>query len=147
MIAIGSDHGGYELKEFLKSRLEENNLDYKDVGCYSLDEVDYPKISEKAAQLVADGKCEKGIVICGTGIGVSIAANKVTGIRCALCSDCFSAEMAKEHNNANMIALGARVIGPELAWKIVESYLGAEFLGGKHARRVEEIMTIEQKNH
>lgn len=147
MIAIGSDHGGYELKEFLKSRLEENNLDYKDVGCYSLDEVDYPKIAEKAAQLVADGKCEKGIVICGTGIGVSIAANKVTGIRCALCSDCFSAEMAKEHNNANMIALGARVIGPELAWKIVESYLGAEFLGGKHARRVEEIMTIEQKNH
>lgn len=147
MIAIGSDHGGYELKEFLKSRLEENNLDYKDVGCYSLDEVDYPKIAEKAAQLVADGKCKKGIVICGTGIGVSIAANKVTGIRCALCSDCFSAEMAKEHNNANMIALGARVIGPELAWKIVESYLGAEFLGGKHARRVEEIMTIEQKNH
>lgn len=147
MIAIGSDHGGYELKEFLKSRLEENNLDYKDVGCYSLDEVDYPKIAEKAAQLVTDGECEKGIVICGTGIGVSIAANKVTGIRCALCSDCFSAEMAKEHNNANMIALGARVIGPELAWKIVESYLGAEFLGGKHARRVEEIMTIEQKNH
>lgn len=122
MIAIGSDHGGYALKEEIVKYLKEQNIDYKDIGCYSEESCDYPQYGKAVAQLVASGECEKGILICGTGIGISIAANKVKGIRAALCHDCFSAQAAREHNNANILAMGARVIGPGLAIKIVETF-------------------------
>ena len=139
MIALGCDHGGYALMQSVKAHLDELGLDYKDFGTYSTDSCDYPIYAKAAANAVANGECEKGILICGTGIGISIAANKVKGIRAALCSDCFSAEMTRRHNDANMLAMGARVLGEGLALKIVDIFLTTPFDGGRHARRVDMI--------
>ena len=137
MIAIGCDHGGFALKQEIQEHLSSRGLEYKDFGTYTTDSCDYPSYGEAVARAIVSGECERGIVICGTGIGMSIAANKVNGIRCALCSDCFSAEMTRLHNDANMLALGARVLGPGLALKIVDIFLDTGFEGGRHARRVE----------
>ena len=140
MIALGCDHGGYDLKQEIKKYLEAQNLEYKDFGCYSTEAVDYPEFGRAAAKAVASGECETGIVICGTGIGISIAANKVPGIRCALCTDCFMAQATKEHNNANMLAFGARVVGPGLALKIVDTFLDTPFSNDeRHIRRIAKI--------
>ena len=137
MIAIGCDHGGYELKLEIIKYLEKKGLEYKDFGCDSLESVDYPIYARKVGQAILDGECEKGILICGTGIGISITANKMKGIRCALCSDCFSAEATRLHNDTNIVALGGRVVGPELAIKIVDTFLHTEFSGDeRHARRI-----------
>ena len=140
MIALASDHGGYGLKQEVMKHLEERGLEYKDYGCYSEASCDYPEYAHKAAHAVADGVCECGILICGTGIGISIAANKVPGIRAALCHDCFSAQATKEHNNANMLAMGARVIGTGLALKIVDTFLDTPFSNDeRHIRRIAQI--------
>jgi ribose 5-phosphate isomerase B len=145
MIALGSDHAGYELKKEIMRHLEERGLQYKDYGTFSGDSVDYPVYGEKAAAGVASGECEYGILVCGTGVGIGIAANKVRGIRCASVSDCYSAEMARRHNDANMLAVGARVVGTGLALKIIDTFLDTPHEGGRHARRVGLIMDIE--NH
>lgn len=140
MLAIGCDHGGYALKKEIIQYLEEKEIAYKDFGCFSEESVDYPVYAKKAAHAVADGECEKGILICGTGIGISIAANKVKGIRAALCTDCFCAQATREHNDANILALGGRVVGPGLALKIVDTFLNTEFSGDKrHMRRIQMI--------
>lgn len=139
MIAIGSDHGGYGLKQEVMRHLEARGLEYKNLGCYSEESCDYPIYGKAVAQAVASGECEKGIVICGTGVGISISANKVPGIRAALCGDCFTAEMTRRHNDSNVLAMGARVIGPGLALKIVDLFLDTPFDGGRHARRVSMI--------
>ena len=142
-ITIGCDHGGFALKENIRAYLEEQGHTVTDVGCKSLESCDYPDFGAAAARLVASGACERGIVICTTGIGISISANKVKGIRCALCGDAFSAEMTRRHNDANMLALGAGITGPNLAQKIVEVFLSTGFEGGRHARRVDKLMQIE----
>lgn len=142
-IGIGSDHGGFPLKESIKSYLEEQGIEYIDYGTNSLDSVDYPDYGKKVAEGVVSGEVERAIVICGTGIGISIAANKVKGIRCALCSDTYSARMSMEHNNANVLALGGRVLGVDLALEIVKVWLGGKFEGGRHERRVKKISEIE----
>ena len=140
MLAIGCDHGGYELKQEILKYLEKEGYEVKDFGCFSTAAVDYPEIGHAVAHAVADGVCEKGILICGTGIGISIAANKVKGIRAALCGDCFSAEATRLHNDANSLALGGRVTGPGLAVKIVDTFLHTEFSGEeRHARRISMI--------
>ena len=140
MIALGSDQAGYELKQVVMRHLEERGLSYKDCGSYSPDPVDYPVYGKKVAHAIVDGECDKGILICGTGIGISIAANKVPGIRAAVCSDCFSAEATRLHNDANILAFGARVVGPGLAEKIVDIFLDTEFSGvERHKRRVDMI--------
>ena len=143
-IAIGSDHGGYALKEKIKNYLDIKNIPYEDFGTHSTDSCDYPVFGKAAAEAVADGRCDRGIVICTTGIGISITANKVKGIRCALCSDPLSAEMTRRHNDANMLAMGAGIVGPNLAERIVEVFLNTEFEGGRHARRVGLITEMEK---
>lgn len=143
MLAIGCDHGGYSLKQVIINYLEENKLEYEDFGTFSTDSCDYPEYAEKVARAVADGECELGILICGTGIGMSITANKIRGVRCALCADCFSAEMTRRHNNANILALGERTTGPGLALKITEIFLNTPFEAGRHERRVDMITKIE----
>lgn len=145
IIAIGSDHGGFELKKELIKHLEEKNISYKDFGCYTSESVDYPDIAEAVCYSIKEGVCQKGILVCGTGIGMSIAANKIKGIRAALVSDTFSAKMTAAHNNSNVIALGGRVIGTELAKEIVDAYLSSEFLGGRHQNRVDKITALENK--
>lgn len=145
MIAIASDHGGFELKKEIMKHLEAKGYALKDFGTYTSDSCDYPIYGEAAARAVASGECEKGIVICGTGIGISISANKVKGIRAALCADCYSAEYTRLHNDANILALGARTTGSGLALKIVDTFLSTEFEGGRHARRVALISEIEDK--
>ena len=144
-IAIGCDHGGYLLKQDILIWLEEHEIDYEDFGCYSTESVDYPIYGEKVARSVASGECDRGIVICTTGIGISIAANKVKGIRCALCGDSLSAEMTRRHNDANILAMGARVLGTGLALKIVDTFLTTDFESGRHARRVALISDIENR--
>ncbi len=140
MIAIGSDHGGYELKKEIIAYLEDNNLEYKDYGTYTPDSCDYPVYAKKVARAILSGECEKGILICGTGIGISITANKFKGIRAALCHDCFSAQATREHNDANIVAMGARVVGPGLAVKIVDTFLNTEFSGEeRHINRIRQI--------
>lgn len=137
MIALGCDHGGYPLKLKVIEYLEANGIEYKDFGCYSTASVDYPIYGKAAARAVASGECEKGIVICSTGIGISIAANKVPGIRCALCSDSLSARLTRQHNDANMLALGGLITGPALAVEIVDVFLHTPFSGEeRHARRI-----------
>ena len=136
MISLASDHGGFALKEHMKKYLEAKGLEVKDCGCCSTESCDYPIFGRAAAQAVASGECERGIVICTTGIGISITANKIKGVRCALCSDPFSAEMTRRHNDANMLAMGAGMIGPNMAERIVDVFLSTEFEGGRHARRV-----------
>ena len=143
MIALGSDHGGFALKEHVKAYLEGKGIPCKDFGTYSTESCDYPAFAKAAAQAVAGGECERGIVVCTTGIGISIAANKVCGIRCALCTDPLMAEMCRRHNDANMLALGAGIVGPNLAERIVEAFLTTEFEGGRHARRVGLITEME----
>ena len=143
MIALGCDHGGFALMQVIKSHLEELGLEYRDYGTYSAESCDYPVYAEAAARAVASGECDRGILVCGTGIGISMAANKVKGIRAALCSDCFSAEMTRRHNDANMLALGARVLGDGLALKIVDTFLTTGFDGGRHQRRIDLISAIE----
>ena len=140
MIGIGSDHGGFALKEAIKKHLEERGLEYKDFGTYSAASCDYPVFGRAVAKAVAAGECRLGILICGTGIGMSIAANKVPGVRAALCSDCFSAEATRQHNNANVLALGARVLGEGLALKIVDTFLDTPFSNDeRHVRRISMI--------
>ena len=140
MIGIGSDHGGFALKEAIKKHLEERGLEYKDFGTYSDASCDYPVYGRAVAKAVAAGECELGILICGTGIGISITANKVPGIRAALCSDCFSAEATRQHNNANILALGARVLREGLALKIVDTFLDTPFSNDeRHVRRISMI--------
>lgn len=140
MIAIGADHGGFELKQEIIEHLKSNDIEVKDFGTYSEDAVDYPDYGHAVANAVLDGTCEQGIVICGTGIGISISANKISGIRCALCHDCFSAEATRLHNDANILALGARVIGPGHALKVVDTFLATAFSGDeRHARRIAKI--------
>jgi ribose 5-phosphate isomerase B len=143
-IVIGSDHGGLRLKNEIITYMKDNNITYHDVGTYTADSVDYPDISRCVAQAVAGGEYDRGIIICGTGIGVSIAANKVQGIRAALCHDVYSAQMSREHNDANVLTMGERVIGPGLALAIVEKWLGTEFAGGRHERRVCKIAGLEK---
>ena len=142
-IAIGCDHGGYLLKQDILIWMEENDIDYEDFGCFSTESVDYPIYGEKVARAVASGEYDKGIVICTTGIGISIAANKVKGIRCAHCADPLSAEMTRRHNDANVLALGAGIVGPNLAKRMVEVFLNTEVEGGRHARRVGQLDAIE----
>jgi ribose 5-phosphate isomerase B len=142
-IGLGSDHGGYELKEYIKDYLEKQNIQYIDYGTYSQESVDYPDYGEKLSRAVVSGEVDRGIAICGTGIGISIACNKVKGIRCALCGDTYSARMSIEHNNANILALGGRVVGKDLAIEIVSTWLNAKFQGGRHERRINKISSIE----
>lgn len=140
MIAIGCDHGGYDLKEQVKKHLEEKGVQVNDLGCYSKEAVDYPLYGRAVAKEVAAGSCEKGIVICTTGIGISIAANKVKGVRAALCADTLSAKMTRLHNDANVLAMGAGIVGVNLALEIVDTFLGTEFSGAeRHQRRVDMI--------
>lgn len=143
IIAIGSDHGGFNLKEEVKKMLTEQNVEFRDFGTHSAESIDYPDIACKVGQAVAAGECTRGIIICGTGIGVSIAANKMKGIRAALCHDVFSAQMSREHNDANILTMGERVIGPGLACMIVSTWLKTEFAGGRHGRRVDKISQLE----
>ena len=141
MIAVACDHSALDMKKEVEALLDEMGLAYHDYGTYSTDSCDYPVFGARAAKAVASGECERGIVICGTGIGISL--NKVRGIRCALCSEPYSAELTRRHNDANMLALGARVIGPELAKSIVRTFLTTEFEGGRHERRVAMLASLE----
>lgn len=137
MIAIACDHGGYVLKKEILKHLEERNLEYQDFGCDSEEAVDYPVYARKVTDAITSGACDKGILICGTGIGISIAANKVKGIRAALCTDCFTAEATRQHNDANILALGGRVVGPGLALKIVDTFLDTPFSNAeRHKNRI-----------
>lgn len=140
MIAIGSDHGGFDLKEKVKAHLQEKGIEVKDVGCYEKVSVDYPTFGHAVAKAVAAGECEKGIVICTTGIGISITANKTAGIRCALCSEPLSAKMTRLHNDANVLAMGAALVGDMMAMEIVDTFLGTAFSGDeRHQRRIDLI--------
>ena len=143
MIARASDHGGYALKQEIKAYLDQNGLEYHDYGCYDAKSCDYPDYGRPAAKAVASGECERGILICGTGIGMSMTANKVPGIRAALCGDCFSAEMTREHNDANVLVLGARVVGAGLALKITETFLQTPF--SNEERHIRRISKLEEK--
>lgn len=140
MVALGSDRAGYGLKQEVIKYLEENNIPYKDYGCYDEAVCDYPVYAKAVAKAIVEGECDRGILICGTGIGISIAANKVKGIRAALCHDTFSAQATREHNDANILAMGARVIGPGLAVKIVDTFLHTDFSGEeRHVKRIQMI--------
>lgn len=143
MIAIGSDHGGFVLKNAIMKHLESKNIQFKDYGCYDLNSVDYPDIAHSVCVPVQKGEAEFGILICGTGIGISIAANKHKGIRAAVLSDEYSATKTRQHNNANVVCMGGRVIGEDLAISILEAYMSAEFEGGRHQTRVDKITNIE----
>ena len=144
-IAIACDHGAFDLKETLKKHLEKKGLEYKDFGTYSLESCDYPDFAGAAAKAVASGDCDRGIVLCTTGIGVSITANKVKGIRCALLSDVMSARMTRQHNDTNMMAIGAAVVGQMLALEIIDTWLGTEYEGGRHQRRIDKMMALENE--
>ena len=144
-IAIGCDHGGFTLKQLILKHLEQKGYTVKDFGCFSEASVDYPDYAYPVAKAVVSGEAEKGILICGTGIGISISANKVKGVRCALCGDPYSAEMTRRHNDANMLAMGAGIIGPNMAERIVDVFLNTQFEGGRHARRVGLMMDIEKE--
>lgn len=143
LVAIGSDHGGFQLKEEIKKLLTEENIAFEDFGTHSAQSVDYPDIAQTVGEAVVSGQYTRGILICGTGIGISIAANKIKGIRAALCHDVFSAKMTREHNDTNVLAMGERVIGPGLARMIVSTWLATDFVGGRHAARVEKISQLE----
>ncbi len=136
-IALAADHGGFELKEIVKLHLQEKGIEVLDLGCHKEESVDYPNYGRDCGEAVMRGDAQRGIVICGTGIGISIAANKVKGIRCALCTSLFMAEMSRKHNNANILALGGRILEPELAMEIVDVWLYTEFEGGRHQRRTD----------
>lgn len=142
-IVLACDHGGFRLKEAVKEHLVENGYNITDIGVYNTESVDYPDFGKKAAEMVAKGEMDKGIIICGTGIGISIAANKVKGIRCAVCTNEYMAKMSRRHNNANMLALGERVLGNGVAISLVDTWLTTDFEGGRHENRVNKIMDIE----
>ncbi len=142
-ISLGCDHGGLELKETIKAHLLERGFEVKDCGTYNKDSCDYPDYARPAAEAVASGECERGILVCTTGIGVSITANKVKGVRCALLSDLMSAKMTRQHNDTNMMALGQGVVGPMLALQIVDVWLDTAYEGGRHQRRIDKMMAIE----
>lgn len=144
MIAVCCDHGGLSLKQEVLRHLEEKGLEYKDFGTNSPESCDYPDIVKPLCQAIQRGECNKGVIICGTGIGISMAANKMKGIRAALCHDSFSAEFTRRHNDSNIIAFGARVIGPGLALQLLDIFLNTPFEGGRHAVRVEKMMALEQ---
>jgi ribose 5-phosphate isomerase B len=144
-IAVGADQGGYELKQPIVDFLVDQDHEVSDLGIHRLESVDYPDVAETVARAVAAGEADRGIVICGTGIGVSLAANKMRGIRAALCTDCYMARMAREHNDAQILCLGGRVVGRGLALDIVQVFLTSEFQGGRHARRVDKIMALQGK--
>ena len=144
MIALGSDFVGIILKEQIMKHLDEKGIEYKDFGCYDTQPCDYPVYGFAAAKAVASGECEKGLIFCGTGVGISLVANKVKGIRCVNCSEPYSAALARQHNDANMLSLGTRVVGSELAKMIVDAFLENEYLGGIHAKRVDMIRQIEE---
>ena len=146
MIAIGSDHGGVELKAEICELLKKLGLEYKDFGTYSKESTDYPIYGEAVCRAITSGECDRGILVCGTGIGMSMAANKVSGIRAALCGDCYSAELTRLHNDANVLCLGARVLGTGLALKIIETFLNTSFEGGRHAQRIGMFAGIESRN-
>ena len=147
MIALGCDHAGFELKQAIIKHLDERKIEYKDYGTYSEDSVDYAVYAEKTARAVANGECELGLLFCGTGVGISMAANKVRGIRAACCSDLFSAEMTRLHNDANILCLGGRVVSPEKATELVDIFLDTPFSGEeRHARRIAQIADIENRN-
>lgn len=143
-LVLGCDHGGFELKEVIKKHLINGGYNITDIGVYNTDSVDYPDFGKRAAQMVANNEVDRGIIICGTGIGISIAANKVKGIRCALCTNEYMARMSRMHNNANMLALGERVLGKGVATDIVDAWLLTEFEGGRHENRVNKLMDIEK---
>lgn len=144
MIAIGCDHGGFELKEAIAAHLKERGLEFKDFGIYENKSVDYPEIAALVAKSVQSGECEKGILVCGTGIGMSLAANKFKGIRAAACSETFSAKYTRLHNDSNILCLGGRVIGPGVALEMVDLFVDTEFEGGRHCRRVDMIKELEK---
>ena len=137
MIALASDHGGFDLKEEVKKHLQERNTEFKDFGTFDKNSCDYPDFGVQAARAVANGECEKGIVICTTGIGISIVANKIKGVRCALCSETTSVRLTREHNDANVLTMGARVVGVDLAKDVVLTWLKTEFEGGRHQTRID----------
>lgn len=142
-VAIGSDHGGFKLKQAVMKRLDELNIEYKDFGVYENESVDYPDYARPVSESVVAGEFDRGILLCGTGIGMSIAANKVKGVRCALVHDNFTAKLTRQHNNTNVLAMGERVIGEGLALMIVETWLSTEFEGGRHERRLEKVKGLE----
>lgn len=145
MIALGCDHVGLVLKEELKKLLDEMGLAYRDFGTDSTERTDYPVYAEHAARAIARGECDRGILCCGTGVGISIAANKICGIRCVVCSEPYSAKLSRQHNDTNMLAMGSRVVGVDLARMITREWLTTDFEGGRHQRRVEQISGLEQK--
>lgn len=144
-IVLASDHAGYELKETVKDFLKKHGFAFEDMGTHSRESVDYPDYVLKAAEAVAKGDADRGIVMCGTGIGSAIVANKIPGIRCALCDDPVSAKYSRLHNDANVLSMGERIIGPEIAREVVHQFLTTEFEGGRHARRLDKIKKIEEK--
>ncbi len=144
-IAVACDHGGYQLKQAIISYLDSKDYEYVDFGTYNEESCDYPDFAAPAAKAVANKECDLGILICGTGIGIGIAANKVKGIRCALCNDVFSAKATRAHNDANMMSIGQRVIGEGLALEIVEAFLNGEYEGGRHQNRIEKMMALEEE--
>ncbi len=144
MIVIGADHGGFELKNIILEHLKEKGYEVLDVGTHSGESVDYPDIADALCNKITDGTCDKGILVCGTGIGMNMCANKHKGIRAAQCHDTFSAKMTIMHNNANVLTMGGRVVGPELAKEIVNEFLTNEFLGGRHENRVNKMMSLEK---
>lgn len=145
MIAIGADHGGFALKKELMAHLDQIGVAYKDFGCYDENSVDYPDVARAVGTAVAGGAYEKGVLICGTGIGISMAANKIKGVRAALCGDYFSAKYTRLHNDANIICFGGRVIGPGLACELLDVFLNTGFEGGRHQRRVDKLMSLEEQ--
>jgi ribose 5-phosphate isomerase B len=144
MLALGSDHVGLALKEEIKKYLDEKGIEYKDFGGYSTERTNYPIYGQKVANAIVSGECEKGILFCGTGVGISLAANKVEGIRAVVCSDCYTAVLSRQHNNTNILSLGSRVVGIDLAKMIVDGWLNAEFEGGRHQTRVDMLREIEE---
>lgn len=146
-IALGSDHAGFPLKEEIKKYLEEKGIEYVDCGAYDTSSVDYPLQAEKTCEKIVSGECDRGILCCGTGIGISMAANKVNGIRAACCTDYFSAKYTRLHNDANVLCMGARVIGAGAALELVEVFLNTEFEGGRHQRRVDQLTDIEKRQN
>ena len=144
-IALAADHGGFELKEAVKAHLKELGLEYIDFGTHSTDSVDYPDMAVPACDAVVSGECSKALLFCGTGVGISMAANKIKGIRCAHCADCLEAEMTRRHNDANMMAIGAGFTGKNMAERMVEVFLSTAFEGGRHERRVNKMMALEQE--
>ncbi|MBS4786128.1 MAG: ribose 5-phosphate isomerase B [Clostridiales bacterium] len=143
-IALGCDHGGFLLKEEVKKHLSDRGLEFEDFGCYSTESCDYPDMAERPCAAVLDGSCDFALLFCGTGIGISIAANKHRGIRAACCSDCFSARATRLHNNANVLCMGGRVVGPGLAIQMVDEFLSAAFEGGRHQRRIDKLTALER---